>query len=126
LISEIVGPTGSVRTIEVQADLAQAASEALVRSGHGHVVVATGDALVSEVVGDQKFDRIIATCSVSDLSPAWTDVLAPDGTVVVPLRLRAGIQASVALVPQRDKSLTGISCVACGFMPLRSESPVRI
>lgn len=120
LISEIVGPDGSVRTIEVQADVAQAASAAIRASGHGNVVVATGDALLPEAIGGQTFDRIIATCSVSDLSPAWTDALAPDGRAVVPLRLRGGIQASVALVPQRDESLTGFSCVACGFMPLRS------
>lgn len=122
LIAEIVGPTGSVRSIEVQPDVAEAAREALARAGHGEVEVVAGDALLLDVIGQREFDRVIVTCSVSDLSPVWTNSLARGGRVVAPLRLTAGLQASVAFANQSDGSLLADSSIVCGFMPLRSNA----
>ncbi len=70
------------------------------------------------VPNEAPFDRIEATVGIWDLSPHWVDQLREGGILVVPLWLRAGLQASVAF-RKHGKQLSSLSVAPCGFMRLR-------
>jgi protein-L-isoaspartate(D-aspartate) O-methyltransferase len=117
LIARLVRPGGAVTTIDVQPDVASEARAHLDAAGLGDVDVRDGDGWLG-AADRAPFDRIEATVSVRDVSPAWVAQLAADGVVLVPLALRAGGQLLVAF--ERDgERLVSRSVRGGGFMPLR-------
>jgi len=118
LLAHIVGPTGSVTTVDIDDELALAARQRLHDAGYRSIVVATGDGAAGWPDG-APYDRIVATASVRDLAPAWTGQLSAGGRLLVPLSLR-GVQQAVAFERAGDH-LASASVVACGFMPLAGE-----
>ena len=95
LLGAIVGAGGRVRTIDVDEDLVARAQEHLRSAGSVNVRAIAGDGW-SGSTHDAPYDRIEITVGVWDISPAWIDQLGADGIIVVPLWLRAGVQASIA------------------------------
>jgi protein-L-isoaspartate(D-aspartate) O-methyltransferase len=71
------------------------------------------------------YDAIIVTVEAHDIPPAWTEQLAPDGVLVVPLRMR-GNTRSLALTRHGDH-LAATSATLCGFVPMQGDGsqPVR-
>ncbi len=66
------------------------------------------------------FDRIIATCSVDRIPPAWVDQLTPGGRLVVPLSFGGAL---AVLDKTGDNELGGrIDPFAVYFMPLRDSA----
>jgi protein-L-isoaspartate(D-aspartate) O-methyltransferase len=88
LISEIVGATGSVTTVDIDADIVDRARAGLARAGYGQVNVVFADA-EHGVTQYAPYDRIIVTVGAWDIPPAWLEQLIPDGRIVVPLRFAA-------------------------------------
>ncbi|MBV9169538.1 MAG: methyltransferase, FxLD system [Chloroflexi bacterium] len=127
LLAHIVGPTGSVTTLDIDEDIVAAAKDhlraagfptvrALVRDGAlGCPERSADSALESEC--ERTFDRIMLTVGSRDIAPAWREQLRPDGRLVLPLRIR-GPQRSIAFRPE-DHHLVSISVQACAFIPLR-------
>jgi protein-L-isoaspartate(D-aspartate) O-methyltransferase len=116
LLAHLVGPTGSVTTIEYDADVADAARMHLADYGADQVRVVTGDGTLGSAE-DGPFDRILVTAGAWDVAPAWVEQLAPNGRVVVPLRLR-GLTRVVAF--KRDGvGLRSVSVVEDGFIPMK-------
>jgi protein-L-isoaspartate(D-aspartate) O-methyltransferase len=66
------------------------------------------------------YDRIIVTAATPDLEPAWLEQLAPDGLLLAPLELAAGL---AYLVRGRcvDRLFEGQLTRPAYFMPLRGE-----
>lgn len=60
LLSELVGPTGSVVTVELDEDLADGARSGLAAAGYDRVEVICGDGALGDPSG-KTFDRIIVT-----------------------------------------------------------------
>jgi len=120
LLDELVGPDGSVTTIEIDPTTAEEARVHLAGSGHRRVHVIDGDGW-SGVPEAAPVDRIVLTASTADLSPAWVEQLRDGGILVAPVVLRAnGVQAVVAfrkhgLVLESERVVVG------GFMPLRGH-----
>lgn len=85
LLAEIIGDAANVYTIDIQADVAEAAREALTREGYGEIHVTNADG-VSGFPEGAPYDRIEATVGCSDLSPQWLTQLAPDGLMLIPLQ----------------------------------------
>ncbi len=118
LLCERVG-SDHVTTIDVDAELVDAARAALAACGYTPTV-----AFADGFYGCQSrapYDRIIATCAVARIPPAWRDQLGPDGLLVAPLHNNL----LVGLRRQPDGSLVG-RCDLWGadFMELRSpEAP---
>ncbi|MBL7491906.1 hypothetical protein I6A60_20250 [Frankia sp. AgB1.9] len=82
LLAYLVGPAGSVTTIEYDADAARTAL-----SGLGEAVtVVQGDGMLGGPEGPV-FDRIVVTAGAWDIPKAWWAQRAEDGRLVVPLRL---------------------------------------
>jgi protein-L-isoaspartate(D-aspartate) O-methyltransferase len=116
VLGHLVGETGAVVSVDIDADLVTDARERLAACGVSQVTVGCGDGGLgwSE---HAPYDRIIATIGAWDIAPAWVAQLAPGGRLVVPLDLR-GPQRSIAFQPI-DNHLESVSVVFCGFMRIR-------
>jgi protein-L-isoaspartate(D-aspartate) O-methyltransferase len=120
LLAELTGPTGSVVSLEIDAALAEAASERLRAAGYPleRARVIAGDGWRGWPSG-APFERIELTVGAMDLSPAWFAQLAEDGLLVAPLWLGA-TDVSVGL-RKRAGALVSESWTLCGFVRLRGE-----
>ncbi len=107
-----------VTTIDVVPDLVERARARLAACGYEPVVAVADGA--DGYPPRAPYDRIVATCSVERIPPAWREQLRPGGVVVAPLcgdRFAAGL---VALRRQPDGSLVGrLRPELAAFMPLR-------
>lgn len=123
LIAEIVGPTGSVTTVDIDADIVDRARAGLRRAGYEQVNVVLADA-EHGVAKYAPYDRIIVTVGAWDIPPAWLDQLTPAGRIVVPLRF-AGITRLIAFdrVPD-DAVLTASNYRLGSFVPMQGDGAV--
>jgi protein-L-isoaspartate(D-aspartate) O-methyltransferase len=69
MLASLVGDSGHVFTIEIQADLAQAARESLKRLGRKNCTVITGDGGFGYAPG-APYDRVIFTAGTNEIPPA--------------------------------------------------------
>ncbi len=127
LLDHLVGPTGAVTTVDIDATVTGQAAGNLAAAGAGAVRVIRADGAGGWPAG-APYDRIILTAAARDLAPAWWAQLAPGGRLVLPLVLR-GSQRSVAFERAGEDVLESVSIVDCGFMLLRGElagdDPIR-
>ena len=119
LLAFLTGEDGQVTTIDVDQDLTDGARKALASAGYPDVRVILGDGALGYPAG-APYDRIIATVGVWDLPPAWLAQLAPDGRLLIPLRLRGSVTRSLAF-ERDDGHWNAVSSQMCGFMPLRAS-----
>ena len=83
LLSARVGEQGRVVTVEIDADVADAAHSTLVRAGYP-VSVITGDGAVGYPPG-APYDRVLSTAAVCrDVPRAWVEQTRPGGLIVMP------------------------------------------
>jgi protein-L-isoaspartate(D-aspartate) O-methyltransferase len=116
LLARLVGPTGRVTGIDVDAGVASDATAAL-RAGGFPVLTLVGDGRLGHPDG-APYDRIIVTASATSVPRAWWQQLTPDGRLVVPIRIGA-----LQLVAVLDRTSTGFSSshlIRGGFMSLRA------
>ncbi|MFI0242540.1 methyltransferase, FxLD system [Streptomyces sp. NPDC016845] len=119
LLSELVGPTGSVVTIELDEDLADGARRSLTAAGYDRVHVICGDGALGDPSGPP-FDRIIVTAGAWDIPAAWWAQLALGGRLLVPLRLHgSGLTRSLAFDRIDEQRMVSTHAEVCGFVPLR-------
>ncbi|WP_051581353.1 methyltransferase, FxLD system [Pseudonocardia acaciae] len=121
LMSEVVGPAGSVVAVDIDEDLVQSAGEHLAAAGVPGVTLATRDGALG-YPERAPYDRIVLTVGSWDIQPAWWRQLAPGGRLLLPLSVR-GSQLSVALdlMPGPPPYLRGISVRSCAFVRLRGQ-----
>lgn len=115
-IAEVVGTSGHVVTLDIDADVTARADRFLAATGYGQVLVVTGDG-TEGAAAYAPFDRIIVTVETTDIPPAWWDQLAPGGRIVAPLRVR-GMTRTVGLVREGNR-LDSASVEVCGFVPMQ-------
>jgi protein-L-isoaspartate(D-aspartate) O-methyltransferase len=118
LLRELVGPAGSVTTVDIDSDVTDRATACLTAAGYHDVTVICVDA-EQPIDTHQTLDLIIATVGAWDVSPAWTAQLADGGTLVVPLRTY-GMTRSWALRRRGDR-LASQSQRLCGFVSMRGD-----
>ena len=92
VLAQLVGEHGAITTIDIDAEVAAQAREHLAGAGFDGVAVITADGWRGSA-GNAPYDRIEVTASVADLSPDWIAQLVDGGEIVLPLVLRAGMQA---------------------------------
>lgn len=125
LLAEVVGTAGHVVSIDIDAEITDRARALLERAGYGgHVTVLQADA-EHPVPGFGAFDRILVTVGAWDIPPVWSDQLAPDGVLVVPLRMN-GVTRTIAFRRDGDH-LVSADVELAGFVPMqgRGEHPER-
>lgn len=128
LLAELVGPKGSVTTIDVDPGVALYARDRLSETGYQHVTVMERDGLLG-APENGPYDRIIATVGMWDLPQSWWDQLTPDGQIVVPLRWR-GQSRSLALQRTTDPvvgdHLRATSSQLSGFIPFVGQNGEQV
>jgi protein-L-isoaspartate(D-aspartate) O-methyltransferase len=116
LLRELVGPSGSVTTVDIDREVTERATACLAAAGYDDVTVMCADA--ERPIGHgRSYDLIIVTVGAWDVSPAWTGQLAEGGTLVVPLRT-FGMTRSWALGRVGDR-LVSRSQRLCGFVSMQ-------
>ncbi|MEU4360519.1 methyltransferase, FxLD system [Promicromonospora sp. NPDC023987] len=117
MLAHLVGPTGSVVSVDIDDGVIVRTRAGLERLDlAGRVEVVTADAF--EPLGRGVFDRIMVTVSPWSLPQTWVEQLAPDGILVVPLSVAPGLQRVIGL-RKRDGRLVSESTVPGGFVPLQ-------
>ncbi len=125
LMRHIVGPSGAVVSVDIEADLVDRAREHLASAGYPDVTVVAADGADGYPPG-APYDRVIATVGVSDLAPAWLHQAGPGARIVVPLDVR-GSQLAVAFgrtasaEPGSGGHWVSRSIAPCGFMRMRGS-----
>jgi protein-L-isoaspartate(D-aspartate) O-methyltransferase len=126
LMAALVGPSGSVVTVDIDADLAERTRSRLNRLGYRTVRVAAADG--TEGVPGNIFDRIVATVGCVDVAAAWRDQLRDHGVLMVPL-LHGGAHPRVRL-RKTAGGLAGEVVGYSGFVAIQGaqagQSPWRL
>ncbi len=121
LLAQLVSPTGSVVSIDIDPDIVDSARQHLAAAALSSVTVNCGDG-ARGWAARAPYDRIILTVGAGDLAPAWLDQLAPGGRLVLPLAIGSR-QYSIAFEAVGDHWQSR-SARDCGFMRLRGELAV--
>ncbi|HEX6522773.1 MAG TPA: methyltransferase, FxLD system [Streptosporangiaceae bacterium] len=119
LIREIVGPEGQVTSVDIDPEVAAAATGHLAAAGYPDVTVVAADG-AEGFAGHAPYDRLIATVGVSDLTPSWLSQVTADARIVVPLDVH-GVQLSVAF-GRAGGHWASRSIAPCGFMRMRGAN----
>ena len=122
LLAELVGPNGSVVSIDIQADVAAHARRTLKREGYPDVRIVRGDG-ARGLRSAAPFDRIVATAACWQIPRDWVRQLEGGGVLVLPLRLNLA-HVGVAFRKQGE-DLVSFSATPCGFMPLQGGAGRR-
>ncbi|HEV2752315.1 MAG TPA: methyltransferase domain-containing protein, partial [Solirubrobacteraceae bacterium] len=121
LLAELVGPEGSVVSVELEPATARGARRALAQHGSP----------VKVVVGDGRdgwrraspYDRIVVTASAAWIPNAWFDQLADGGLLELPLRIgRSGQAQAVVTFRKERRRLRSVAVLWGGFMALRDAA----
>ncbi|MDQ2783443.1 MAG: methyltransferase domain-containing protein, partial [Chloroflexota bacterium] len=118
LLRALVGPSGHVTTVDIDADITDAARTHLTSVGLTNVEIITGDGAAG-YAPNAPYDRIILTVNAGDIAPAWFAQLKPGGVLVLPLSIGPA-QFSIAFA-KADGVLHSRSLQPCSFMPLRGS-----
>ncbi len=122
LLAELTGANGTVVTIEFDPELAAGAAAHLTAAGYPQVTAIAGDGALGHTPM-APYDRIIVTAGAWDIPPALWDQLAPDGRIVVPLRLHgSGLTRSLPFDRTAPDQLIARSAIVCGFVPMRGAT----
>jgi protein-L-isoaspartate(D-aspartate) O-methyltransferase len=120
LMKHIVGPSGTVVSVDIDPDLVTQARDHLANAGYPDVTVVAADG-AEGYPPYAPYDRVIATVGVSDLAPAWLDQIGPGGRIVVPLDVRGTQLAAAFERSAAGGRWTSVSLAPCGFMRMRGS-----
>lgn len=117
LLSTLVGGSGSVVSVELQADLAAAAGETLAAGGYPAQVV-HGDGRDGWPAA-APYDRITLTASTGAVHRSWFEQLAPGGLLQLPLHLQGPDLQAVVTFRKEGDHLRSVDVTEGGFMAIR-------
>ena len=125
LLAELVGPSGHVTSVDVDAEHVDRVASLLARQGASHATPTCGDVLAG--APDQApFDRIIAWATATHLPAAWVEQSNPGALILAPVALTSlakvggGLLAEVgedgqpsgrSLFPVRYVEMPGVAAV---------------
>ncbi|MBV9276934.1 MAG: methyltransferase domain-containing protein, partial [Candidatus Eremiobacteraeota bacterium] len=119
LLAHLTGKDGSVVTIDLESDLAEAASLRFQQLGITNVESFSGDGAFGAPERGP-FDRILLTAATSDIELAWWNQLGAAGRIVLPLSLTC-MQKSIAF-DRSGATLQSVSAVDCAFIMARGAA----
>lgn len=125
LLGALVGPAGTVVSVEIDPAVAANARRRLDEAGTDNVKIITGDGAAGHAPV-APYDRIIATCKAPNgrVPCAWAEQLAPGGLLAVPLDIHGVPETTVVvyfrkIAPGRMESV----CVhRAGFIPMAARA----
>ncbi|MEU2655191.1 methyltransferase, FxLD system [Streptomyces sp. NPDC007325] len=117
LLAHVSGPGGRIVSSDIDGEVVHRARRFLAEAGSGRVTVVHGDAadgVPAHLVPRGGFDAVMITYGCRDVAPAWRELLADGGRLVLPLDIR-GYTRAITL--QRDGDvLTARKFTHCGFV----------
>jgi protein-L-isoaspartate(D-aspartate) O-methyltransferase len=122
LMARLVGPTGRVVAVDIDAELVDGAAQHLADAGVVGVELVCADGALGYAPG-APYDRIVLTVGSGDVRPEWVAQLVSGGRLLLPLGVR-GTQLSVALDLGPDGVLRSESVSRCAFVRLRGVGAV--
>ncbi|MFE4512620.1 methyltransferase, FxLD system [Kitasatospora sp. NPDC056783] len=121
LLHRLVGDAGAVTSIDIDPAVTERARRCLRAAGlEDSVRILTGDG-AHGVPDAAPYDRIEVTVQAAAIEQTWLDQLAPDGVLVVPLRVR-GLGRLIALTSSGAGYWSGGGWLPCGFVAMRGEA----
>jgi protein-L-isoaspartate(D-aspartate) O-methyltransferase len=120
LLAHRLGGTGAVTTIDLDAEITGAAREHLAAHGTAEslsVTVVTGDGALGYPPG-APYDRVIATCELPAIPPAWTEQCRPGARILAPFA--TGLVVLTVLGPGRAEGR--FLSTPAYFVPLRGRA----
>jgi protein-L-isoaspartate(D-aspartate) O-methyltransferase len=119
LVQEVVGPHGTVFSVDIDPFVTDRAHRILTDTGYHQVRVHLGDGNTApaHLTAPGHVDAIIVTVEAHDIPPAWIGQLAEGGRLVVRLRIH-GYTWSIPFT-KRDGVLVADTYTVCGFVPLQ-------
>jgi protein-L-isoaspartate(D-aspartate) O-methyltransferase len=121
VLSELVGPSGRVVSIDIDEEVAAGAATRLDALGYANVTVLArdGDAGAPERA---PFDRVVGSVGCNDVAAAWLRQLGPNGFALVPL-LHGALHPMIRL----DASGAGRIVTRSGYVAIQGrQSQVRL
>ncbi|MFI0943691.1 methyltransferase, FxLD system [Streptomyces sp. NPDC021020] len=118
LLRHLVGPDGRVTSVDIDPAVVARARRGLAGTDWQDVRVIEGDGRAG-FPGDAPYDRLVVTVQASAIAPAWLDQLAPDGRMVVPLRVRG--MGRLLTFTAEGGHWRGGGWEQCGFVRMRGE-----
>lgn len=121
LLSELVGPAGSVVSVDVVAELTTRTRELHASQGRTNVTLVTGDGALG-APGKGNFDRVVAWTTPSLLPRAWVEQAA-DAVIVTPVELAPSVR-SVAILRARvdaERGPEGVELFAGRYVEMHDE-----
>lgn len=119
LLARLAGPRGQVTAIDVDADIVADAQRNLAVADVNNVSVVLGDGALGYPDGGP-YDRIVATVGAFGIPGSWLSQLAPDGRLVVPVRVVGSVSRSIAFERSVSGGWHSVDHQMCGFVPLRN------
>lgn len=116
LLAELVGPSGTVTTVDIDPYVTDRASRMLDEAGYSRVKVVLADAEAG-VPAYAPFDRILVTMGAWDIPPAWPAQLAEGGRISTALRIR-GLHRVITF-EQADGYLVSTASKMFGFVAVQ-------
>lgn len=114
LLSELVGPSGSVVSMEIDDELAAAARATLAAEGYAAVRVLVGDG-TRGMAPLAPYDAVLVTAAAESVAPEWCDQIVERGRLVVPL----GDKEVAVALERHDGEMVSVASVPARFVPLR-------
>ncbi|MEV4116786.1 methyltransferase, FxLD system [Nonomuraea sp. NPDC049695] len=127
LLAHLVGEHGHVTTVNTDADLVRTAIASLAETGFSTIRVVSSQAAVGYPDG-APYDRLITSDATWDVPSAWLPQIAPNGRLVVPLRLRGSMYRVIAFERTNDHWTAQYSDTA-PFIPPQdriTDDPLRL
>jgi protein-L-isoaspartate(D-aspartate) O-methyltransferase len=119
VLSEMVGPSGEVYTIEIVAPLGLLARETLEREGYGNVQVRIGDGYKGWPE-KAPFDAIIVTAAPPEVPRPLLDQVRPGGRIVLPV---GEVWQDLRVITKRpDGSFDTQNVLPVRFVPMTGEA----
>ncbi|MEU3168695.1 methyltransferase, FxLD system [Streptosporangium sp. NPDC006930] len=119
LLGRLVAPGGRVWTVDVDTDLVNTAAKHLAAAGASNVTALLADGATG-LPEHAPFDRIQFTVGAGDIPLPVLNQLAPNGRLVIPMRIRGSISRSFAFERDGDgETWKTVSCEMATFVPLR-------
>jgi len=119
LMAHVVGPTGSVTSVEILPELAESAAQLMRELGRDNVRVIHGDG-GDGFAAAAPYDRAIFTAGTHDLPRAFYDQLKDGGLLLVVLKLKGGGD-TLFLLRKVGDHFESIEASPCGFVPLTGK-----
>jgi protein-L-isoaspartate(D-aspartate) O-methyltransferase len=118
LIGRLVGPTGSVTSLDLHAPVARAARRVVAAAGPGNVTVVTGDGALG-YPKTAPFDRIVTSVGTPEVFGTWMDQLKEGGALLLPLQaIPHGQFCLLAALWKSGEHLAGDVVGPAWFIPL--------